>query len=95
MIGIPDASVMIFEVVIITGMTNRTVTVSAYAMECGITGNCCAESTVGLGAILETTVGCRIDMAVVAGIGCVDIIPDLSAVGRWMTACTLGCTGGY
>ena len=33
-------------------------------------------------------------MAVVAGIECVDIIPDLSAVGRSMTTCTLGCTGG-
>jgi hypothetical protein len=92
--GDHDGIVMVVEVVIVTGMTNRTITVKAYAVECGITGNCYAESTVSLVAILETAVGCRINMAVVAGMGCVDIIPDLSAVGRSMTTCTLGCTGG-
>ena len=91
--GDHDGVVMIIEVVIVTGMTNRTITVKADVVECGITGNCSQECTVGRGAVLETAVRCRINMAVVAGMGCVDIIPDLSAVGRSMTTCTLGCTG--
>ena len=80
--GVPDGRVMSCEVVIVTIMTNRTITVKAYAVDCGITGNCSKECTVGLGAVLETAVRCRIEMAVVAGMGCVDIIPDLGAVGR-------------
>ena len=85
---------MIIEVVIVIGMTLQAGNIIAVDdVECGITGNCCAESTVRLVAGLEAAVRCRIDMAVVAGMGCVDIIPDLIAVGRSMTTCTLGCTG--
>ena len=92
--GDHDGIVMVVEVVTVTGMTLQAGNIIAVDdVECGITGNCCAESTVTLVAVLETAVRCRINMAVVAGMGCVDIIPDLIAVGRSMTTCTLGCTG--
>ena len=89
--AVSGCSVMTGEVGVVTVMANETGAVIADGVECCITDNNCAEFTIGFGAVLETAVGCSINMTVFT----VAAVDHCLYITRAVTVGTLGCPCGY
>lgn len=89
--GVSGCSVMTGEVGVVPGMAYQTGARTAGVVECSITSNYCAKSTVDFSTVLEAAVSYNIDMAVLT---VVSVDRDFH-ITRAVTVSTLGCTGGY